>query len=139
MDNETRRIDGKDMKSDVVWEALGQLSGGLKLFRYRGIESKLENCVSVADQSGYYPERTEDGPLWIDDTRECIVNLADNYISIPVIKEGRQVWCGCNLGAALDLIRWTNGKRGCMLRFIPERRNEVTELFCSALQAKVIA
>jgi hypothetical protein len=134
-----KRLNRTDMKSDAVWEALGQLEGGLKVFRYRGIDPKLDNCVSLADQSGYFPEQTDDGPLWIDDTRECIVNLADNYISIPVIKEQRKLWTGLNLGAALDLIRWVNGRRGCMLRFTPERKNEVTELFCRALQSHVIA
>lgn len=133
------RKNGSEMRSDVVWEALGQLEGGLKLFRYRGIDPKYDNAVSVADQSAYFPEQTEDGALWIDDTRTCVVNLKDNYISIPVLKQERKVWCGCELSAALDLIRWVNGRRGCMLRFEPERKNEVTELFCRALQAYVIA
>ncbi len=135
-----KRKEAKDMRSDAVWEALGQLEGGLKLFRYRGIDPKYDNAVAIADQSGYYPEQTEYGARWIDDTRPCYINLKDGTISIPVIKkEGDQYWCGCSLDSALDLIRWVNGRRNCMLRFTSHFKTEITELICQALESRVIA
>jgi hypothetical protein len=135
-----KRKEGKDMKSDAVWTALGQLEGGLKLFCYHGINPTLDNAVAVADQSGYYPEQTEDGPLWIDDTRECVINLKDGIVSIPVLKDRdkKHYWCGTGINTVLDLIRWVNGKRNCMLRFTANPDGEVAQILCNALESRVI-
>lgn len=135
-----KRKEANDMRSDACWQALGQLEGGLKLFCYKGINPVHDNAVAIADQSGYYPEQTDDGPLWIDDTRSCIIDLKDGILAIPVLKDGDETgyWCGVSINTALDLIRWVNGRRNCILRFKATPNSEVAQILCDALESRVI-
>lgn len=108
------RREATEMTDNDYWKPLGQLQGGLKLFLH-----KKRNKISFADQSGYFPDWTEDRELWFDDTRSVVINFEENIISFPVSKTGdiRNYWVTVEFFNSIeDFIQWTKGF-GYELRF----------------------
>lgn len=62
--------------------------GGHRIFQSRVQPDKW----AIADNSGYYPEDTEDGVLWLDFTRPLRVAVEAQVLkaSIPVTKRGEE-------------------------------------------------
>jgi hypothetical protein len=64
--------------SDYDWQPILHVRGGHRFFRDR-----LCGRVAVADDSGVYPESTQDGVLWVDETRW--ISIHESSATIPVI------------------------------------------------------
>lgn len=47
------------------WELIKRFPGGFKFFKDKANEDR----IAIADNSGYYPDQTDDGILYIDMTR----------------------------------------------------------------------
>lgn len=67
------------------WTKLFRTKGGHKYFR-----DEITGRIAVADDSGSTPDRTEDGVLWLDQSR-CVTIATDrdhnNWITVPVFRE----------------------------------------------------
>lgn len=67
---------------------------------------------AIADDSGDLPEQTDDGILWLDETRPLLVDRDDRtqYCSIPLIDEdGKQTLTPTDVSTLLHLanqMRW---------------------------------
>lgn len=68
------------MRGKHRWELLLKIPGGHKYYRER-----LTGRIGVADQSGMYPEDTDDGVLYLDPRGD--VTMGRYTISVPVIPE----------------------------------------------------
>ena len=60
---------------------------------------QLTGLISICDQSGNRPDMTDDGVLWIDDTKSWVVGDrsrgdAGHYVDVPVVREDGST-CGC--------------------------------------------
>jgi len=61
--------------------------------------------LAVADYSGYTPDQTEDGILWVDGDRSATAYL--DYVRIPVVSErsGQKLWVFDPVAEAVGLAR----------------------------------
>ncbi len=68
------------------WTYIAGWENGHKFFR-----DNVTGLIGVADQSGYYPDETDDGVLWLDQTRPSIpMNRTGSY-AIPIFQpDGRR-------------------------------------------------
>ena len=69
--------------------------GGLRLFWHR------DGQVAVADNSGTYPEHTEDGVLWVDTTEPMHICCLSGRPHIRITNSGG--YCYTGLGAVAKL------------------------------------
>lgn len=69
--------------------------------------SEKEKKYAVADGSGYYPNETDDGVLWLNLEEPLSVDLFNGGISIsvPLIdRDKKKVWTGATVSEALKLV-----------------------------------
>lgn len=66
---------------------------------------QLTGLVSICDQSGDRPHLTDDGVLWLDDTRPWVLSDED-YVDIPVINQyGDSYRCGTTWALGLPVAK----------------------------------
>lgn len=96
-------------KTEYKWVKLLGFKAGLRYFR-----DVLTDKVAVADNSGRYPDTTEDGVLWLNLDAAVTIELGsrDSRVTVPVKSErgkGAGYYCGeeiSHLGEFLPL--WTS-------------------------------
>ena len=69
-------------RTSYGWTPLFATPNGHKFFTARFPQ---EGRIAVADQSGLFPEHTDDGVLWVDTTKPLAAS--DEYFSIPLVDE----------------------------------------------------
>ena len=74
------------------WTLILRIVGGHKYYREKGTGK-----IAVADDSGRYPEDTDDGVLWLDDDR--YLTVGDKQLWVPLKQPG---WTGSTMEAAGD-------------------------------------
>lgn len=69
------------------WRLIHSFKGEHKLFA----DDSQGGRIAVADRSGYFPDQTEDGILWLDTTRSVEIGLT--RAEIPLIRRnGDKSW-----------------------------------------------
>lgn len=81
----------------VYWKFLFQAPRGHKYFR-----DMVSGRIAVADDSGTTPDTTEDGILWLDNSRDIVAgeDAGRFYATVPVLV-ARSDEKGCVVGASL--------------------------------------
>lgn len=61
--------------------------------------------IAVADYSGYTPDQTEDGVLWLDHSRPVTAYL--DAVRVPVVSErtGERLWCSDPVAGMVGIAR----------------------------------
>jgi hypothetical protein len=78
---------------------------------------------AVADNSGHFPDETDDGVLWLDfETRIMLGRSYDNSIHVPLVtpdgKKGTFVTTAASLLVLSDRFRWTMDADGGLYRAV---------------------
>ena len=49
-------------------------------------QGKDRGRIGIGDQSGFFPDETDDGVLWLDQERPIVISMKSrNYCSIPLV------------------------------------------------------
>lgn len=87
--------------TDKTWELIIRCAGrGHKFFRH-----VPSGRIGVADYSGYTPDQTEDGELWVDFDRPARIH--HDMVMIPVISERgapRECWIGDPVVGGIEVV-----------------------------------
>ncbi len=84
---------------------------GIKAFKYpRAIASNDDiGAWAVADESGGFPDETDDGVCWLDFSTRIMLGTGNRHPTIPIItREGRRVFVtdAASLLIISDMFRW---------------------------------
>lgn len=101
----------------IKWEGAGTpLPDGHRIFETHD-NGHGEASWAIADDSGHYPEGTDDGVLWLDPSRCLLVDKDESfdppreYIAIPLVdSDGKRTRTHSNAATILFLsrfLRWT--------------------------------
>ncbi len=91
------------MANNKDWTLLVHCSRGLKFFR-----SNFSGKIAVADSSGYYPDQTEDGVLWLDTSARPVIDESDNgsmrlVLSVTSERDNKRYYVGESVSNLLML------------------------------------
>jgi len=93
----------------------------------KGVPARLLNdergVWAVADNSGRFPDQTDDGVLWLDFTTTIMLGkMYDNSIHVPLISPGGKASTFVTTAAGLlvlsDMFRWTMNADGALYRVV---------------------
>jgi hypothetical protein len=103
---------------------VGVMKGTMNL---HGVPARLLNdergMWAVADNSGRFPDETDDGVLWLDFTTTIMLGkMYDNSIHVPLISPGGKAGTFVTTAAGMlvlsDLFRWTMNADGGLYRAV---------------------
>lgn len=102
-------------QSQSRWVFLARpTKGEHRFFRDSHRAPGLRREIAIADNSGATPDSTDDGPLFLDDTRDCEVDIDQHgaRVHFPVCKERdvmgqswMQSWTGLTIADLMWLLR----------------------------------